>query len=305
MIIRHDSPSFIMHDPADPEVFQAIVRATRWAVTEAEIILPPDVIGALRRARERERNDVARRELDNILANIALAERLRVPLCQDTGILVFYLTVPRNIAYSSALEEAVREGVEQATRSVPLRPNVVDPCSRKNTGTNIGRNMPIIHMIPGEEFTITVLPKGAGSENVSRSTMLLPSQKREVRRFVLETVLLAEGKPCPPVILGVGIGSTFDGAAALAKQALLSPIDRMDSFEQSLCDEVNGLGIGPMGLGGDTTALAVKVMKGDCHTASLPVAVNVQCWACRRATATVEVESRQEGGSSHQKEVCP
>ena len=118
--------------------------------------------------------------------------------------------------------------------------------------------------------------------------MLLPSQAKEIPRFVAETMLLAGGKPCPPVILGVGIGGTFDMAAALAKEALLLPVDTMDDYEQELCDAVNTLGIGPMGLGGDTTAIAVKVKRAACHTASLPVAVNVQCWACRRATVEVE-----------------
>ncbi|MDD1673811.1 MAG: fumarate hydratase [Methanomicrobiales archaeon] len=278
-----------MQDPADPVLYQAIIKATTCAITEAEIILPSDVQAALRSAREKERNPVAQRELDNILENIALAERIRVPLCQDTGVLVCYVTLPPAIAYTAALSRAIGEGVLAATQCVPLRPNVVDPCSRKNTGTNSGHRMPVIHVRPNNQFTITVLPKGAGSENVSRSTMLLPSQTKNICKFVLETVLEAGGKPCPPVILGVGIGSTFDGVAALAKEALLEPIDQMNVFEQSLCDEVNSLGIGPMGLGGNTTALGVKVKVADCHTASLPVAVNIQCWACRRATAKVEV----------------
>jgi fumarate hydratase subunit alpha len=277
-----------MRDPAEPMLFQAIVQATVRAITEAEILLPDDVLRALKRAHQTETNPVARRELGNILDNIALAKQLQVPLCQDTGVIICYVTLPPPITFSNGLLDAIREGVRQATDLVPLRPNVVDPCSRENTGTNTGPALPAIHVTPGERLTITILPKGAGSENVSRSAMLLPSRKEDIRTFVLETMLAAEGKPCPPVILGVGIGSTFDGVAALAKEALLEPIDQMDPFEQSLCDAVNQLGIGPMGLGGNTTALAVKVKRGDCHTASLPVAVNVQCWASRRATAVVE-----------------
>jgi fumarate hydratase subunit alpha len=141
---------------------------------------------------------------------------------------------------------------------------------------------------PGEGFLITVLPKGAGAENMSRIAMMLPTEKEKVPRFVAETMLQAGGKPCPPVVLGVGIGGTFDGAPALAKEALLEPISSMTSFERELCDAVNALGIGPMGLGGKTTALAVKVKTAACHTASLPVAVNVQCWASRRATVEVK-----------------
>jgi len=201
---------------------------------------------------------------------------------------VVYLTLPPDIPFSPALFDGVREGVRRATATIPLRPNVVDPLTRENTNDNTGMGMPAVHVTPGERLTVTVLPKGAGSENVSRIGMLLPSQAGEIPRFVTETMLLAGGKPCPPVILGVGIGGTFDMAAALAKEALLLPVDTMDDYEQELCDAVNALGIGPMGLGGDTTALAVKVKRAGCHTASLPVAVNVQCWACRRATVEVK-----------------
>ena len=277
----------MMH-PETARLAGALADATERALREAEIRLPPDVLAALRKAAEAERNEVARHELANILENIALAEERQVPICQDTGVPVVYLTLPPDIPLSPDLYQGVREGVRRATATVPLRPNVVDPLSRENTNDNTGAGMPAIHVAPGDRFTVTVLPKGAGSENVSRIGMLLPSQVAEIKRFVAETVLLAGGRPCPPVILGVGIGGTFDLAAALAKEALLLPIDVMDDYEQELCDAVNALGIGPMGLGGDTTALAVKAKRADCHTASLPVAVNVQCWACRRATVEVE-----------------
>lgn len=279
----------MMRDPADPALAEAIARATRDALAEAEVRLPPDVIAALDQARSRERNPVARGELDLVLENVALAAERGAPLCQDTGVPVVYVTLPPNLPYTLHLHRAVEEGVRRATREVPLRPNVVDPLTRKNTADNTGPGIPAIHIRPGNELRITVLPKGAGAENVSRIGMLLPSERGTIGRFVAETVLLAEGRPCPPVILGVGIGGTFDTAAAMAKEALLLPIDTMDEFEQQLCDAVNTLGIGPMGLGGDTTALAVKVRTAACHTASLPVAVNVQCWAARRASRVVEV----------------
>ncbi|MCC7556332.1 MAG: fumarate hydratase [Methanoculleus marisnigri] len=278
----------MMVNPADPTLSSALADATERALLEAEIRLPPDVLAALRRAAAAERDEIARRELGNILENIAFAEERRVPICQDTGVPVVYLTLPPDIGLSPALFEGVREGVQRATAAIPLRPNVVDPLTRENTGDNTGAGMPAVHVTPGERLTVTVLPKGAGSENVSRIGMLLPSQAKEIPKFVAETMLLAGGKPCPPVILGVGIGGTFDMAAALAKEALLLPVDVMDDFEAELCDAVNALGIGPMGLGGDTTALSVKVKRADCHTASLPVAVNVQCWACRRATVEVK-----------------
>ena len=277
-----------MVNPADLTLLDALADATERALAEAEIRLPPDVLAALQAAAAAERNGIARQELKNILENIALAGERQIPICQDTGVPVVYLTLPPDIGLSPDLFEGVRGGVRRATASIPLRPNVVDPLTRENTGDNTGVGMPAIHVMPGDRLTVTVLPKGAGSENVSRIGMLLPSQAAEIPRFVAETMLLAGGKPCPPVILGIGIGGTFDMAATLAKEALLLPVDTMDDYEQEICDAVNTLGIGPMGLGGDTTALSVKVKRADCHTASLPVAVNVQCWACRRATVEVQ-----------------
>lgn len=277
-----------MVNPADTTLSGALADATERALAEAEIRLPPDVLAVLRRAAATERDEIARQELSHILENIALAEERQVPICQDTGVPVIYLTLPPDIGLSPDLFSGVREGVRRATVTIPLRPNVVDPLTRENTNDNTGVGMPAIHVTPGDRLTVTVLPKGAGSENVSRIGMLLPSQAAQIPGFVAETMLLAGGKPCPPVILGVGIGGTFDMAAALAKEALLLPVDTMDDYEQEICDAVNALGIGPMGLGGDTTALSVKVKRADCHTASLPVAVNVQCWACRRATVEVK-----------------
>jgi fumarate hydratase subunit alpha len=148
--------------------------------------------------------------------------------------------------------------------------------------------MPAIHVKPGEKFTVTVFPKGAGAENMSRIGMLLPSQVGQIEKFVVETVYLAGSRPCPPIVIGVGIGGTFDGAAAMAKEALLQPLDQMTDYERGILTAVNKLGIGPMGLGGDFTALAVKIKTAGCHTASLPVAVNVQCWANRHATVEVK-----------------
>lgn len=272
----------------DSALCAALTEATCRALQQAEIFLPPDVIRALEEARDRETSGIARGEIENILANIRMAESLRVPICQDTGVPVVYLTVPPDVPFSRHLIDAVCEGVRLATRTVPLRPNVVDPLTRRNTGDNTGPGMPDVHVRPGERLSVTVLPKGAGAENMSRVAMMLPTETGSIARFVAETMLIAGGKPCPPVVLGVGIGGTMDGAAAAAKEALLLPIDTMSDFERELLDSVNELGIGPMGLGGRTTALAVRVKSAGCHTASLPVAVNVQCWACRRATVEVE-----------------
>jgi len=274
-------------DPA--RIRSALADATFRAYREAVIRLPPDVLRVIGQAAAAETNPVARGEFANILKNIAQAEKLGVPICQDTGVPVVYLTLPPEISLTRELYDAVADGVRKATREVPLRPNVVDPITRHNSGDNIGAGMPAIHIKPGERFTVTVFPKGAGAENVSRIGMLLPSQADQIERFVVETVCLAGSRPCPPVVIGVGIGGTFDGAAALAKEALLQPLDRMTEYERGIMGAANRLGIGPMGLGGDITVLAVKVKTAGCHTASLPVAVNIQCWANRHAMAWVKL----------------
>jgi len=277
-----------MKTPDAEAIHGSLADATFRAYREAVIRLPPDVLRVIRKAADAETNPVAHNEFANILKNIDEAERLNVPLCQDTGIPVVYLTIPPDVPLTRDLCHAVTEGIRRATREIPLRPNVVDPLTRHNSGDNTGKGIPAVHVQPGDSFTVTVLPKGAGAENSSRLTMLLPTHQYGIEGFVVETMLHAEGKPCPPVFLGIGIGGTFDGAAALAKEALLLPVDRMDDYEQKICNSVNRLGIGPMGLGGDTTALAVKVKTAACHTASLPVAVNIQCWAHRHATREVK-----------------
>ena len=269
-------------------IHEALADATFRAYREAVIRLPPDVLRVIEQAAAAETNPVARGEFENILKNITMAEKLGVPMCQDTGVPVVYLTLPPDVPLTKELYDAIAEGVRKATREVPLRPNVVDPITRHNTNDNTGLGMPAIHARPGEKFTITVLPKGAGAENMSRIGMLLPSQVNQIEKFVVETVYLAGSRPCPPIVIGVGIGGTFDGAAALAKEALLEPLDQMTEYERGMLAAVNRLGIGPMGLGGDTTALAVKVKMAGCHTASLPVAVNIQCWANRHATVEVK-----------------
>jgi len=277
-----------MQTPEHSPFYDALASATLEAYRNAVIRLPPDVLAVIKRAAAAETNEVARGEFANILENIETAERLGVPMCQDTGVPVVYITLPPDVPLTQELFDAVAEGVRRATEAIPLRPNVVDPLTRHNSGNNTGAGMPAIHVRPGDRLTVTVLPKGAGAENVSRVVMLLPSQKEKIPDVVRGQFFLPGGRPCPPVILGVGIGGTFDLAAALAKEALLEPVDTMTAFEQQLCDAVNILGIGPMGLGGNTTALAVKVKTAACHTASLPVAVNVQCWANRHATVEVK-----------------
>ena len=251
-------------------LYNRLASAVEQAIRQAETILPPDVEEALHTAYNKESNPTARGEFENIFANLQIAREKNIPICQDTGILVIYLTIPETVPLSMKLYDAVSEGLRLATKSVPLRPNAVDPLSRKNSGDNTGVGIPTIHIIPGDTLRVTVLPKGAGSENMSQIKMMLPSEVGKIPEFVKSVVRDAGSRPCPPVIVGVGIGGTFDSAA-------------------SLCDSINQLGIGIMGLGGDTTCLAVKVKEGACHTASLPIAVNIQCWCSRRGVVEVEV----------------
>jgi len=269
----------------------------------AETRLPGDVTAALTAAHGRETDPTARAQIEAILENIELAAMRKVPICQDTGILIFFVEIGRDCTINFDIKGAIRAGVAKATEIVPLRPNAVHPVTREPSG-NVGIGLPdiILDINEGDHIRITVMPKGAGSENVGRLAMLNPSQVADIKRFVLETVADAGGKPCPPIIVGVGIGGSFDKAARLAKKALLreicedasgvdacvdgSVVDAcvVDEFERELLDAINSLGIGTMGLGGDITALAVHVEYAHCHTASLPVAVNIQCWANRRAS---------------------
>ncbi|RLI76215.1 fumarate hydratase [Archaeoglobales archaeon] len=260
----------------------AIVELFKKAETE----LGEDVVKAIKNAYEKEENEIAKNQLKAILENIDVAGKLKVPMCQDTGLPIVFVEIGKELCLDFDLKKAIVEGVKNATKEVPLRPNAVHPLTRENPGNNIGLHMPQLNIdiVDGDKLKLTVMPKGAGSENMSALKMLLPSQINEIPRFVVETVKNALGKPCPPIFVGVGIGSTFDGSAKLAKKALLRDVNIMDEYELRILNAINKLGIGPMGLGGKTTALAVLIEKGYCHTASLPVAVNIQCWANRRAS---------------------
>ena len=269
-------------------VEDVVVNLLRLANTK----LPADVGWALEAAAGWETNEVAYTQLGAIMENVKKAEHLGLPMCQDTGIPVFYVRG----SFPTSIAEDISRGVARATREIPLRPNTVDPLTRENHGDNLGPGMPIIHYIPtDDDFTeITVLPKGAGSENMTRLAMLNPADGIEgIRRFVIDSVLDAGGRPCPPSIVGIGIGGTSDRCVEMAKEALLTPLDEENSdpvlrkLEEDLFVALNGSGLGPMGLGGATTVLGVKVRKCSCHTASLPVAVNIGCWATRRASARI------------------
>lgn len=270
---------------------ETFIRSIADLLRKAEIELPDDVVDALSKAEAREENQVAKSQLQAILKNIELAKNHGVPMCQDTGIMIFFAELGTEFHPGFDLETAIRDAVTLATREIPLRPNAVDPFTRKNSGNNTGAGIPDIHwkLVPGKQLKITVAPKGAGSENMSALRMFNPTEAGSIKKFVLETIVNAGGMPCPPLTLGIGIGGSFDKAARLAKEALLKPLDApMNEFEKEILDAVNALGIGCMGLGGSTTALAVHVKTAHCHTASLPVALNIQCWANRHASIVFE-----------------
>ena len=270
---------------------------------EAVIYLPRDVKDALKDACIKESNEMSKNTLKAIIENNKIAEEKQVPLCQDTGVPIVFLKIGKNINSSEIMKiiEEIKEGVKRATKEIPLRPNVVHPLTRENFKTNVGLNAPFINIEFDEnldrEIEITAFPKGAGSENMSALKMLKPSDGVEgIKKFVLETIADAGGKPCPPIVVGVGIGGTADIALKLAKKALLRDIGerhkdkQVAELEKELLEKINSLGIGAMGLGGDITALDVFIEIAGCHTASLPVGICIQCWADRKATKRIKID---------------
>lgn len=262
---------------------------------EAVIKLPDDVKKALQDAYKNEDHKLARLNLKAILDNIEAAEKMGVPMCQDTGLPIVFVKLGQ--VKVENLIEGIRKGVAKATKEVPLRPNVVDPITRQNRGDNTGNMMPQvdIELVDEEILQLTVFPKGIGSENNNALKMALPGEGIEgIKKFVLDTVIAAGGKPCPPIVVGVGIGGSSDLSMKIAKKALLNKIGERNpdktlaKLEEELLEEINQTGIGPMGLGGKTTALDVKILTADTHTAGLPIGVCIQCWAARQASAILK-----------------
>jgi len=255
--------------------------------------LEPDVAAALRSARDAEASPLGKEVLGQIIDNFEIAGRESVPMCQDTGIAVFFIEVGREVSLDGPLEDAVNEGVRRGYTEGFLRKSVCHPFTRKNTGDNTPA---IIHtsIVEGDKVKIKIAPKGAGSENMSRLKMLKPAEGLPgIKDFVVESIREAGGNPCPPIVLGVGVGGSFEKSALLAKKALLRPVGTHNpdadvaALETELLGLVNNLGIGPMGFGGTTTALAVHVEIHPCHIASLPVALNIQCHADRHKEAVI------------------
>ncbi|MFW6177603.1 MAG: fumarate hydratase [Desulfohalobiaceae bacterium] len=267
-------------------IYQEMLQAIQQTATH----LPRDVLQALQEAKQSEDQESAREVLDQLLKNAELARESGLPLCQDTGLGVFFVRLGQECRIKGGdLAQVLNQAMVDAYEQAYLRKSVCHPLSRANTGDN---SPALIHfdLVPGQELSIRFMAKGGGSENMSRCTMLTPAQGwTGIKDFVLQRVAQAGPNPCPPTIVGIGIGGSFDQAPVLAKEALFQPLDQPNSdpelaqMEQELLTEINQLGVGPMGLGGKTTSLGVRIKMAPCHIASLPLAVNIQCHSSRHA----------------------
>jgi fumarate hydratase subunit alpha len=271
-----------------------IISAIEALFIDANINASNNIVEALNEGIGKEESPVGKEVLRELIRNIDIAKEEHIPICQDTGLAVTFLEIGQDVhIHGGSLIDAINEGVRRAYKNGYLRKSCCDPFSRKNTGDNTPA---IIHtsIVPGDRIKIVALPKGGGSENYGEVRMLVPSQGREgVKSFVLEMVKKGGPNPCPPIIVGVGIGGNFETSALLSKEALMVPIGRRNEnpsiaeLELEILNDINGIGIGPQGYGGTVTALDVHVKVMPCHIASLPVAVNIQCHAHRIKEVTI------------------
>ena len=273
---------------------EKITQTVKKLCIDANCHLTGDIKECIKRFHDDEPWPQAKEILERIIENYEISDRNNQPVCQDTGVACVFLKIGQDVHINGDITDAVNEGVRQGYGEGYLRKSVVrDPIDRVNTGDNTPA-MIYFEIVTGDRIEITVAPKGFGSENMSKIAMLRPSDGLQgVKDFVVKTVEEAGPNPCPPIVVGVGIGGTFDKAAYLAKKALLRPVDvpNADSFyaqlEKDLLDEINNLGIGPQGFGGKTTALAVNIEKYPTHIAGLPVAVNINCHVTRHRTEVI------------------
>ena len=281
-----------------------VVEETAFKLLKlAATVLPRDVKEALQRAYETETHEMGKAQLQAILENVRVAEEKGLPMCQDTGVVSFYVRLGADFPVRKGIYEALVRATKRATKEVPLRPNAVDPIQERNTGDNTGRHIPYVHweIVDGDHLELIAFPKGAGSENMCKLAMLSPAHRlKGLKKFVLDTIMEAGGKPCPPVIVGVAFGGGLDIVAELAKKTLLRPLDQpnpipeLAKLEEELLKAINETGIGPMGLGGRWTALRVHVDYACRHPGAYPVAVAIQCWAARRAAARISADGSVE-----------
>ena len=289
-IANHNSEADRMKDP-----MQVIQDTSARLLKMAATVLPKDIEKALRAAHDRETDPTAKTQFAAILENIEIAET-GVPMCQDTGIIIFYVKVGTKFPFMDEIRTALKNATRIATEKTPLRPNAVNPIVGGNSGDNTGVKIPWINweIVPGDSLEIIAFPKGGGSENVSIVGMLKPGVGLAgVKKLIVDNAMSYMGKACAPNIIGVGIGGGADIAMKIAKQQLLRPLEdkhpepEVAKIEEELMDAINASGIGPMGLGGKTTVLGVKVDYAMRHPASLPVGVAVQCWAARHSKAII------------------
>ena len=287
-----------------------IAETAKALYVRALKVLPPDVKTALAGAHARETHPRAREILGTMLRNLEVAEERGLLVCQDTGTPVFRVRVGRRFPFDAlgghAIAAVLAEGVRRATVEHPLRSSICHPVTRENPQTNTGWRIPVVdwEFLPdGDALELRMMPKGSGSENMSFLRMLAPAAGLAgVKRFVLECVLEGGGKPCPPVVVGIGIGGTADLCMKLAKEAIWRPIGEphpdpdLAKLEAELLEAVNMTGLGPMGLGGDTTALGVMIEAAYTHITQNPVAVTLQCWRGERASARIFPDGRVEHG---------
>lgn len=284
------------HEEEDMAI-EKIIEDTAFNLLKLAVIrLPADVKEALQHAYREETSEVGKVQLEAILKDIELAEKENTPLCQDTGIAIFYIKAGTRANGLDKIEAALQNATRRATKEVPLRPNTVDPFTHKNPSDNTGRYIPYTNweLVEGSTIEITAFPKGGGSENVCTLGMLTPGEGvKGLKKFVVDSIIKAGAKPCPPTIVGVAAGGGADIAMKLAKASLLRPLNQpnpnpeLAKLENELYEAANYTGIGPMGLGGKFTVLGVKVDYAHRHPASYPVAVAFQCWGARRATARI------------------
>lgn len=265
-----------------------ITKAVKDSVIKINYELDQSLVSMIQKAKSKERSKIASSILDDILENSKIAKEGNIPLCQDTGVVVVFAEIGSDAHINGDIYQAINEGVRQGYQEGYLRKSIVNhPFDRVNTKDNTPA-MVHVSFVEGDKVTLKIASKGGGSENMSTVKMLTPAAGIEgVKKLVLETVFDAGGKPCPPIIVGVGLGGNFEKSAIIAKEALLRPLEDASSdpiiakLEQELYDEINKLGVGPMGVGGDTTCLAVKINYLPMHIASLPVAINIQCHSAR------------------------
>jgi fumarate hydratase subunit alpha len=284
--------------------FEKIVEDTAFNLLKLAVVqLPGDVKDALKQAHKEETSEAGKVQLEAILKDIELAEKENTPLCQDTGIIIFYVRAGAKAKDLDVIQSALQKATQRATKDIPLRPNAVDPFTQKNSGDNTGRHIPYINweITNGDSVEITAFPKGGGSENVCTIGMITPGEGvKGLKKFVIDAVIKAGAMPCPPTIVGVAAGGGADIAMKLAKATLLRPLSEpnsnpdMANLERELYEAANSTGIGPMGLGGKVTVLGVKVDYAHRHPASYPVAVAFQCWAARRASARINSDGTVE-----------